>query len=94
MCFMSAQNTYNACVRAGRCPRTRAHTFPAEDQSAERSHHRSIQTAKRLSVDASPAFKQPITLSLVGRRQTAANQLSECCHKEVGVAAALGTAST
>lgn len=69
MCFMSAQNTYNACVRAGRYPRTRAHTFPAEDQSAERSHHRSIQTAARLSVDASPALKQPIMLSLVGRRQ-------------------------
>lgn len=69
MCFMSAQNTYNACVHAGRYPRTRAHTFPAEDQSAERSHHRSIQTAKRLSVDASPAFQEPIMLSLVGRRQ-------------------------
>lgn len=70
MCFMSAQNTY-ACVRAHTetCAFTHAHAFPAEDQSAERGRHRSIQTAKRLSVDASPALKQPITLSIVGRLQ-------------------------
>lgn len=48
---------------------TRARASPAKDQSAERSRHRSIQTAKRLSVDASPTLKQPITLSIVGRLQ-------------------------
>lgn len=61
------------CVRARThretCACTHAHAFPAEDQSAERSRHRSIQPAKRLSVDASPALKQPITLSIAGRLQ-------------------------
>lgn len=60
-----------ACAHTHRnpCVCTHAHAFPAEDQSAERSRHRSIQTAKRLSVDASPALKQPITLGIAGRRQ-------------------------
>lgn len=58
-----------ACLRAARKPHTRAHTFPAEDQSAERSRPRSIQAAERLSADARPAPKQPITFSLAGGRQ-------------------------
>lgn len=84
MCFMSAQNG-SACVRAHRqipvhhaCTRLRA-----KDQSAERSRHRSIRTAKRLWVDASPALQQPITLSFAGRlqlsSQSAVKMLSQRC---------------
>lgn len=60
------------CVRARTPTETcaRAHApSPAEDQSAERSRHRSIRTAKRLSADASPTLKLPITLSIAGRLQ-------------------------
>lgn len=57
------------CVRArtDRYLCARAHAFPAEDQSAERSRHGGVQAAERLSVDASPDLKQPITLSIAGR---------------------------
>lgn len=58
-----------ACAHTDRNLCARAHAFPAEDQSAERSRYLSVKTAKRLSVDASPALKQPITLSIAGRPQ-------------------------